>query len=89
MNMNKITEEFLHSEIVSVEYTRLQGTITHCAIKVKNDFIFTGESACVDPEIFNEEIGKKVAYENAYEKMYVPYGFWLKQKIYDDKKLKE
>lgn len=80
--MNKITEEFLHSEIVSVEFTRLQGTITHCAIKVKNGFIFTGESA-------DEEIGKKIAYENAYEKMYMPYGFWLKQKNYDDKKLKE
>ena len=51
--MNKITEEFLHSEIVSVEFTRLQGTITHCAIKVKNGFIFTGESACVNPEIFD------------------------------------
>ena len=58
--MNKITEEFLHSEIVSVEYTRLQGTITHCAITVKNGFIFTGESACVNPEIFDEEIGKKI-----------------------------
>ena len=83
--MNKITEEFLHSEIVSVEFTRLQGTITHCAIKVKNGFIFTGESACVNPEIFDEEIGKKIA----YEKMYMPYGFWLKQKNYYDKKLKE
>lgn len=78
--MNKITKEFLESEIVNVEYTRLSGTITHCAITVKSGFTFTGESACVDEASFNKEIGEKFAYEQAFEKMWLPYGFWLKQK---------
>lgn len=82
--MNKITVEFLQFEIVGVEYTRLQGTLTHCAITVKNGFTFTGESSCVDPANFDEEIGKQIAYENAFEKMWMPYGFWLKQKIGGD-----
>lgn len=82
--MNKITKEFLESEITNVEYTRLNGTLTHCTITVKSGFQFTGESACVDPNNFDEEIGRKIAYENAFEKMWLPYGFALKQKIGGD-----
>ena len=75
--MNKITKEFLESEINSVEYNRLQGTLTHCAITVKSGFVFTGESACVDPTDYNEDIGNKIAYNHAFDKMWMPYGFWL------------
>ncbi len=73
----KLTKEFLESEIKEVEYNRLGGTITHCTIHTKSGFTFTGESACVDPNNFNEEIGKQVSYDNAFEKMWMPYGFWL------------
>ena len=78
--MNKVTKEFLESEIVDVTYTRLTGTLTHCAITVKSGFVFTGESACVDESTYNKEIGEKIAYDNAFEKMWMPYGFYLKQK---------
>lgn len=78
--MKSITKEFLESEIVSVEYQRGKGTLTHCYITVKNGFTFTGESACVDEASFNQELGEKYAYEQAFEKMWLPYGFWLKQR---------
>lgn len=88
--MNKITKEFLESEIISVEYNRLQGTLTHCAITTKSGFVFTGESACIDPNNFDKEIGEQVAYDSAFEKMWMPYGFWLHQKIRgEDDKPKE
>jgi hypothetical protein len=73
----KLTKEFLESEIDKTEYNRLGGTITHCTITTKSGFTFTGESACVDPNNFNQEIGEQVAYDNAFEKMWLPYGFWL------------
>ena len=75
--MNKITVEFLNSEIANVEYLRPVGTLTICVITTKDGFTFTGESACVDPGNFNQEIGEKIAYDNAFEKMWLPYGFWL------------
>ena len=78
--MNKLTEEFLESQIKNVTYTRLTGTLTHCAITVKYGFVFTGESACVDESNYEREIGEKIAYDNAFEKMWMPYGFYLKQK---------
>ena len=75
--MNKITVEFLNSEIANVEYLRPVGTLTICVITTKDGFTFTGESACVDLTNFNQEIGEKIAYDNAFEKMWLPYGFWL------------
>ena len=73
----KLTKEFLESEIKEVQYQRLSGTITHCTIVTKSGFTFTGESACVDPDNYNKELGEKYAHENAFEKMWMPYGFWL------------
>ena len=73
----KLTKEFLESEIDTVEYNRFGDTNTHCTITTKSGFTFTGESACVDPNNYNKELGEKYAYENAFEKMWLPYGFWL------------
>lgn len=73
----KLTKEFLESEIDKVEYNRFGETNTHCTITTKSGFSFTGESACVDPNNFDQKIGEKFAYENAFNKMWMPYGFWL------------
>lgn len=73
----KLTKEFLESEIDKVEYNRFGETNTHCTITTKSGFTFTGESACVDPNNFDQKIGEQVAYDNAFEKMWAPYGFWL------------
>lgn len=84
--MNKITKEFLESEIANVQYQRLHGTLTHCTIITKDGFSFTGESACVDPTNFKQELGEKYAYEQAFEKMWMPYGFWLHKKLANEPK---
>lgn len=84
----KTNLEFLKSQIDKVEYTQLTGTLTHCAITLKNGFVVTGESSCVDEKQFNEEIGQKIAYDNAFEKLWQLYGFWLKQELYTDKVMK-
>lgn len=73
----KITKEFLESEIIQIDYKRLGSKITHCTITTKSGFVFTGESACVDPANYNEDIESKIAYDNAFHKMWMPYGFWL------------
>ena len=73
----KLTKEFLESEIIQIDYKRLGGKITHCAITTKSGFVFTGESACVDPTNYDEDIGSKIAYGNAFDKMWMPYSFWM------------
>ncbi|EHK0699997.1 hypothetical protein ICL29_004127 [Salmonella enterica] len=55
--------------------------LTFCVIILKNGFTVTGESACVSPENFDPEIGRKVARNNAIEKIWALEGYLLKQKL--------
>ena len=79
----KLTKEFLESEIDKTEYNRLGGTITHCTITTKSGFTFTGESACASPENFDADIGRKIARENAVEKIWLLEGYLLKQHLHE------
>lgn len=59
--------------------------LTFCVITLKNGFTVTGESACASPENFNEEIGRKIAYENARNKIWMLEGYLLKEKLHQAK----
>ena len=41
----------------------------------------TGESACASPENYNAEIGRKIARENAKQKIWALEGYVLKNKL--------
>ena len=84
---NRITPDFLKAQIKKdgIRFTRLGDTLTHCTITVKNEFTFTGESACVDPANYNQEIGEKIAFDNAFDEMWGPYGFALAQHLFETK----
>ena len=56
--------------------------LTFCVIVLKNGFTVTGESACASPDNFDAEIGKKIAYQNAREKIWMLEGYLLKEKLY-------
>lgn len=60
-------------------------TLTFCVLILKNGFTVTGESACASPENFDPEIGKKIAYENARNKIWMLEGYLLKEKLYKSK----
>lgn len=80
--MNKITNDFLNSQIADVKFHRIDDTtITIAIITLRSGFTVTGESACVDPSNFDAEIGNKIAYDNAFEKLWQLFGFELKQRI--------
>lgn len=57
--------------------------LTFCVIVLKNGFTVTGESACASPENFDEEIGRKIARENAINKIWPLMGYALKQKLHE------
>ena len=56
-------------------------TLTFCVLTLENGFTVTGESACASPENFNAEIGRKIARENAVNKIWMLEGYLLKQKL--------
>jgi hypothetical protein len=55
--------------------------LTFCVIVMKNGFTVTGESACASPENFDAEVGRKIAFENAKNKMWPLLGYALKEKL--------
>lgn len=57
-------------------------TLTLCILSLKNGFTVTGESACVSLENFNAEMGKKLAYDNARNKIWMLEGYLLSELIY-------
>ncbi len=58
-------------------------TLTFCVLVLRNGFTVTGESACASPENFDAEIGRKIARENAEQKVWPLMGYALKQQLHD------
>lgn len=56
--------------------------LTFCVLVLRNGFTVTGESACASPENFNEEIGRKIARENAVQKVWPLMGYALKERMH-------
>lgn len=56
--------------------------LTFCVLVLKNGFTVTGESACASPENFNAEIGRKIARENARQKIWALEGYRLKSWLF-------
>ncbi len=59
--------------------------MTFCVMVLENGFTVTGESACASPENYNAEIGRKVARENALDKIWPLEGYLLRQRLHEGK----
>ncbi|MGJ3704630.1 Gp49 family protein [Variovorax sp. AFSI2.2] len=57
------------------------GLLTFCVLVLRNGFTVTGESACASPENFDAEIGRKIAHENAVQKVWPLMGYELKCRL--------
>lgn len=55
--------------------------LTVCVIVMKNGFVIVGKSAPASPENFNEERGRKLAYEDAVRQIWPLMGFALRDKL--------
>ena len=78
----RITPEHLEQVIVSEQYHVFDGTtFTACLLTLKNGYTVIGESACASPENFNTELGRKIARENAKNKIWSLEGYLLKSKL--------
>lgn len=82
LNAPRLTPEKIDAVIVDEDYHVFDKTsLTVCCLTLKNGFTVTGESACASPENFNAEIGRKIARENARNKIWPLEGYLLKERI--------
>lgn len=73
----RVTKEQMESRIASTDFTRLTDTVTICNITLDNGFSVRGESACVNAANYNQEIGERISYDNAFNKLWAFFGFML------------
>lgn len=75
----RITPADIDAAIVSEQYHVFHGTtFTTCLLTLRNGYTVCGESACASPENFNAEIGRKIARENARNKIWALEGYLLR-----------
>ena len=55
--------------------------LTFCVLVLRNGFTVTGESARANPENFDADLGRKIARQNAINKVWPLLGFLLKEKL--------
>ena len=83
LNAPRLTPDDIDNVISGVTYTVLpSGKVMVCEITLQNGFTVRGEAATVSKENFNEEIGKKISYENARNKVWELEGYLLQEALY-------
>ena len=66
---------------VNVIYPESLNRLTFCVLTTQNGFSVRGESACASPANYNEEIGRRLAREDAVGKLWSLLGFELRTKL--------
>lgn len=78
----RVTVEQMKARIADTSFVRLNATVTLCNLTLDNGFSVRGESACVSPENYNQQIGEKIAYDAAFSKLWPLFGFLLAEDIH-------
>jgi hypothetical protein len=84
LNAPRLNPQMIDDTIVSEQYHVFPGTtMTVCALTLRNGFIVIGESAAASPENFDKDIGRKIARENARNKIWPLEGYLLRSKLHN------
>lgn len=82
LNAPRLNPELIDSVIVSESYHVFHGTtVTVCCLTLLNGYCVIGESASASPENFNAELGRKIARDNARNKIWSLEGYLLRSKL--------
>lgn len=78
----RVTLQRIDEVIVAQDYHVFPGTtLTICCLTLANGFTVTGESACASPENFDAELGRKIARDNAKQKIWALEGYALRDRL--------
>lgn len=82
LNAPRLNPQHIDAQIAAESYHVFPGTtLTVCALTLQNGFNVVGESAAASPANFDQEIGRKIARENARQKIWALEGYLLRTKL--------
>ena len=80
----RVTPDRVEGVIVSEQYYVFPGTtFTSCLLTLANGFTVHGESACASPENFDADLGRKIARDNAKNKIWMLEGYALRERLHN------
>lgn len=80
----RLTPQQIDEAVAGEAYHVFDGTtVTVCCLTLKNGYTVIGESACASPENFNEDLGRKIARDNARNKIWSLEGYLLRQRLHE------
>lgn len=77
----RLTPADIDATIDRTEYHVFDSILTVCVLTLKNGFKVVGESACASSANFNVELGERIAYDNARNKIWAFEGYALRNKL--------
>lgn len=78
----RVTPAIIDSLIVNEAYHVFDGTtLTVCCLTLANGFNVTGESACACPDNFDRDLGRRIARDNAKQKIWALEGYALRNRL--------
>jgi len=82
LNAPRLNPAHIDAQIAGEAYHVFPGTtLTVCALTLRNGFHVVGESAAASPENFDAEIGRKIAKDNARNKIWALEGYLLRSRL--------
>lgn len=79
LNAPRLTPTLINETIISEQfYVFPNTTLTVCCLTLRNGFNVIGESAAASPENFDEQIGRRIAKDNARNKIWALEGYLLR-----------
>ncbi|API77960.1 hypothetical protein AC251_26030 (plasmid) [Ralstonia pseudosolanacearum] len=79
----RVTPMRIEEVIAGEAYHVFPGTtVTLCCLTLANGFNVIGESACASPENFDAVLGRKIARENAKDKIWALEGYALRNALH-------
>lgn len=82
LNAPRLNPAMIDAAIVGEAYHVFPGTtLTVCALTLRNGFHVIGESAAASPANFDADLGRKIARDNARNKIWALEGYLLRTKL--------
>ena len=80
----RLTPAMIDDAISYVEFYRVANTTCIvCTMVMKNGYVIVGKSAAVSMQNFSQDIGERVARDNAREQVWALEGYLLKDKLHN------
>lgn len=93
VDQSKFTGNFVSTERIEsvleesefLVYNKVYGKTTIVVAKLPNDFTIVESTGCVNPDNYDEEIGKKICLDRIKKKIWELEGYALQERVYKTK----